>query len=391
MKSRQVPNLLETLGVHVRPFTRWTRPLPCFPPENDWQQITVGKTPSRRGFFFVKNFKAGSSTGSSITLRIATNVARRYFKANVCKNRIHHGTAMKMKYIQRVPTKSFLWTLLRDPTSRAISQFFHFQVTRRGVKPTDENFLKFLNDEKLVNKQLNYVALESYTNEAKAINQVFEAYDFVGVTERMDESAVALQMLLGLELQDVMYVTASKSSGAFDDGRYKNTCFRIEPSVISPAIGEYIQSDEWKKVIYWDRVLHLAANKALDLTITKLGKASFEQKLRLFRETQLKVKEFCAPKVVFPCNSTGPPVPMSETDCIHGDLGCGFDCLDEYFSVTSKLERARTNDMQLPADEHESTIVGSSINDGEEESKASRSRCSKFDVSSCPTSSFGAV
>jgi hypothetical protein len=44
----------------------------------------------------------------------------------------------------------------------------------------------------------------------------FLSYDFIAITERMDESAVELQMLLGLPLADVLYLNA-KTSGGYED------------------------------------------------------------------------------------------------------------------------------------------------------------------------------
>ena len=60
------------------------------------------------------------------------------------------------------------------------------------------------------NKQLKTLALTTTRHvigkEPEAIHTILKEYDFLGVTERMDESAVALQMLLGLKISDVMYI-----------------------------------------------------------------------------------------------------------------------------------------------------------------------------------------
>jgi hypothetical protein len=40
------------------------------------------------------------------------------------------------------------------------------------------------------------------------INQILADYDFMGTTERMDETAVALAMLLDLPLGDILYLDA---------------------------------------------------------------------------------------------------------------------------------------------------------------------------------------
>lgn len=215
--------LLDSLGVQPRPFPLWDKPLPCFPPEQNWLAKRVGKSPAQEGFLFVKSPKTGSSTGAGINLRIAANIGRRH-DLETCKNRFHHNKAAK--YSQRDPQKSFLWSMVRDPTSRSISEFFHFQVSRRGVRPSDRNVLRFLKEEEaLKDKQVNYLRLSNTTDfqpsqsrstgirtgkgrisEVEAINTILRRYDFLGVTERMDETAVALQMILGLKTSDVMFL-----------------------------------------------------------------------------------------------------------------------------------------------------------------------------------------
>lgn len=103
-----------------------------------------------------------------------------------------------------------MWSLVRDPTSRFMSKFFHFQVSRKGVDPNDDNVIRFLERNAVRSSQIDYLKLSrANSNNAtkeEVINSILRGYDFVGATERMDETAVALQMLLGLETSDVMYL-----------------------------------------------------------------------------------------------------------------------------------------------------------------------------------------
>lgn len=122
------------------------------------------------------------------------------------------------------------------------------------------------------------------------------------------------------------------SSEEYDSGTHKNQCWLIQKSVVlSREIEEYFQSKEWKKVVYWDEVLHQAANIALDMTIEKIGRKEFDRNLRIFRQAQQELVKACSAKVVVPCNSPGAPVPPDKTDCIIRDSGCGFSCMDEFF------------------------------------------------------------
>lgn len=209
-----IDSLLDSLAVQPRPFPLWNKPLPCVPPEDN-RNRKIGGTPVKDGFLFVKSPKTGSSTGAGIHLRIASNIGRRN-GLEACKNSFRHIKAFK--FANRNPTKSFLWSIVRDPKSRSISEFFHFQVSRRGVAPSDENIIGFLGN--LQNNQLGWLRLPKANetrssevrypkrnmSEAEAISTILRNYDFIGVTERMDETAVALQMILGLNTSDVMFL-----------------------------------------------------------------------------------------------------------------------------------------------------------------------------------------
>jgi hypothetical protein len=57
-----------------------------------------------------------------------------------------------------------------------------------------------------------------FDDEAPAIiNQILSDYDFIGITERMAESAVALMMLLGVNMGDILYLSAKGSINGRQD------------------------------------------------------------------------------------------------------------------------------------------------------------------------------
>ena len=226
-------------GVQPRAFPLWNpgTPLPCKALEggSQWNQLSVQRRKAATGLLFVKPAKAGSTTAASVTLRIASRLAtkRRQSQNNrnqnnpssplLCKNRVQHAYTYKMGYDRRDRKKSVLWSVLRDPTSRAISQFFHFHVSRQGKNATDEAFQKYLEDldrdRPMKNFLLSYLSFSGFhpdadpidgfgkdTDPIAEINRILQDYDFIGVSERMDESVVALQMILGLETADVLHI-----------------------------------------------------------------------------------------------------------------------------------------------------------------------------------------
>ena len=61
-----------------------------------------------------------------------------------CLYRANHGSALSYEYSLRDKKKSYLFSLLRHPTTRIISEFFHFQVSVYQQEPTDSNFQLFV-------------------------------------------------------------------------------------------------------------------------------------------------------------------------------------------------------------------------------------------------------
>ena len=79
-------------------------------------------------------------------------------------------------------------------------------------------------------------------------------------------------------------------------------------------------------MVKFDRLLYLAANRSLDLTIEALGREEFERKLDQFRIAQKVAAETCLNTTRFPCSPKGEM--RKETDCLWKDSACGTDCLD---------------------------------------------------------------
>ena len=293
--------------VSPRAFLPWnngTLSLPCPPAEIDWTTFRAQRSKTRTGFLFVKVPKTGSSTGASVNLRIASRIYQRvvgiptgngtwFVETNgqtrrqnarrqqrqqqrsnnrrrnqlerepvrppLCKNRVQHANTHAMGYDQRHKTRSVLWTLVRDPTDRALSEFFHFHVSRRGHSATDESVFRDYVQARRArfrNFQVRYLSLRKVAPEkgmndknkasndsssgdeegpsahpvslspsllslpsssssphppvsVDTIRSIFRDYDFVGVSERMEESLVALQLLLGLEASDILHMRYS--------------------------------------------------------------------------------------------------------------------------------------------------------------------------------------
>lgn len=336
-------------GIRPRIWDAWPlhRRLPCPPVEERWWHHIVQRAPTKRGLLFVKEMKTGSSSVGGVVIRIARNLPKRYgYDFDQCSTRFDHCPARTMKYKKRIRPDSFLFTFVREPSTRFISQFFHFMVSRQKIEPSDYNIQAyFVKNPYLHDYYLNDLSLSSYPPKnlssyekpayrLRAAKAIVHDYDFIGITERMDESLVVLQHLLHLPTSDIMHLNA-KSNGGFDDGAFNSTCVFIVPSYTSATMKIWLEnSSVWKDKIRGDEMLYNAAYRSLDLTIDSLGREQFEEKLEKFRRAQKLALEKCSSNLTMPCSPEGVRAKVLDvnkfaSDCLWLDSGCGYKCLDE--------------------------------------------------------------
>jgi hypothetical protein len=245
---------------------------------------------------------------------------------------------------------SFLWTVvIREPTKRAISHFFFDRVSRKRMRPTYALFMKYVDGTFSKPKPQYYdgltpradfyyqvalspskiTSVQNY-DPVKKGNEILQYHDFIGITERMNESLVALSMILKLSLADILYLSV-KQSGGWDDGLgrdwRKPECSYIVPPYVSEQMSSYFKSEVWKQRMKWENSIYQAVNRSLDRTIDALDQDKFNSRLARYTEGLEYAKEKCGTYVKYPCSSGGEYIP--DHDCYHGDSGCGFKCLDE--------------------------------------------------------------
>lgn len=230
-----------------------------------------------------------------------------------------------------------------NPLSLSLSSFVkHFEVSRAKKEPHDRNFMKYISTPLFNNYYIRDLGFTPApikkdadpgisTTDQKAVmdraKSILQGYDFVGITERMDESLVVFQMLLGLDTVDILYLKA-KGHGRFDDGGYNQTCVYVQPAYVSPGMKAYFDSDKWKSRISGDTALYQAANASLDRTIEEvLGRDDFEVELYKYRKARELAQEKCQDTVVWPCDAGG-KMNKRTPGCLWHDSACGFMCLD---------------------------------------------------------------
>jgi hypothetical protein len=151
----------------------------------------------------------------------------------------------------------------------------------------------------------------------------------MGLLERLDESLVILQLLLGLQPQDVLYLIGAKKSASFD---ISNQCRQLPENIKTPTLQEYFNSEQWFQDNHGDYMLYNAVNRSLDLTIERyIGRSKFDAALKEFQRVQRLANEHCEYKS--PCIANGVYRPKNETGakCYAEDWGCGYECLDALF------------------------------------------------------------
>jgi hypothetical protein len=322
------------------------RPFPCFEAEKNWKHISVTRSPTKEGFLYTRETKTGSSTMTGVLLRIAYRKAREMLgnADRPCKNRIDHSPARALEYGKRDREKSFLISMLREPTKRAISAYFHFRVSRQKEDPIDKNFQNYFRiwTDKRSNITIkdpfsNYYTMDLTVhdidlengNHTKIVQDILESYDFIAITERMDESLVVLKMLLHLQYNDILYMSAKKK-GSFIPGPHVDgygRCIYIVPGFLSPGMKEFFASEYWKSYVAVDNLLYKAAQKSLDNTIDALGRSEFEKQLATFRRLLEQAQTDCEGEPLSRCDDAGRLLPARKISCLYGDVGCEHKCL----------------------------------------------------------------
>ena len=174
----------------------------------------------------------------------------------------------------------------------------------------------------------NNAVLQEQLHEYQMVQDILEDYDFIAITERLDESLVVLQMLLGLTTHEILYVNA-RSSGSFSNGFPDRPCLYIIPSMITPGIGQFLESDEWKDTIRGDLLLYQAAYASLDRTIESLGRDEFNKNLQALQNGLKMAALNCKDRVVSLCTEAGERVAPQNTTCYIWSEGCEHECVDE--------------------------------------------------------------
>ena len=108
------------------------------------------------------------------------------------------------------------------------------------------------------------------------VRGVLRDYDFILVSERMDESVTLLGLLLGVPPGDLLTVGDSKKSGNFHYFPWlQHKCVRVAKAKATKSVELFFNSSTWFAQNYGDYLLQQAASRSLDQTIDAWGKEAF--------------------------------------------------------------------------------------------------------------------
>ena len=315
----------------------WCTPSPF---QNKEIPVIQDKDHVFQGLLYAATPKTSSSTSQGINVRIARRVGQRLLPSHHdCE---HHNNArylFQKRYVHRDIDRSYLWSLVRDPRRRDLSQVYHFQVSKRNMTTDDETIIGALtklkgyqtmqlhHNRQITNKQ--WMDGDMFQSEDQLVDfvddEVLEKYDFLGVVERMDESLAVLSLLLDVTA-DHMIVLSAKQSGGYDATR---ECFHIEKAQRTPRVEQFFASDTFV-LFNPDLYLFDAVNDKLDRTIQSIGSDKVQERVETIKALRDVADEACQSSVIYPCSSEGiPQHEQARQNCYLQDSGCGYPCIDQ--------------------------------------------------------------
>jgi hypothetical protein len=321
----------------------------CRPEVTPTNSTTLSPGENAEGMIYVKSYKASSSTCEGIALNIAHHMARRKYgdSSQKCIAYTRHEFANKKRHARRAPDSSLLWSFVRHPQKRDMSHIFHFKIGRNQLFAQNDSqaiidvmktSLKGFQTRYLVPDRRNRDSVYKEKWPRRSLRKhpeklmlylkqsLMENYDFLGLTERMEESLAVMVLLWGLELSDVI-VLSSKRSGGYDAGGRHKRCTKIPKAVTTPAIEEYLSTEHPIENV--DYLLYHVANESLDLTIQSLGVEKVQKMVESIQELRKVVDENCQTDAMFPCSLEGVYQPdAAKSSCYVQDAGCGHKCVD---------------------------------------------------------------
>jgi hypothetical protein len=275
---------------------------------------------------YIKVPKTASSTTGGIARRIAarnamSGVGTNDWISNEPGVWANHSTRRKLDpKILALKQKTFIFSMLRDPVDRCLSQFYHIECFRRGVEPSTKNKLQYMNGTDCSNFQLNYISPDDFPWQTAGVDQVSlmasRTYDFLGVDTLYNDSVVLLADMLGMPNEAVLYVPAKVADG-------EKTKLVVHPPLTEEP--KEVQDFAASKIFRRNNVGDYALIDLVTADIKKRysNEPRLQQRLNDYTSLLTTAWNTCQEC----CSSSAAP-----NNCYWNDNGCGYPCLDKIHS-----------------------------------------------------------
>ncbi len=315
-------------------YQKYPHQFPCVQSNKDQER-------QGHGFYYIKIHKTASTTMASVT----KNIVQKHREKFKCLYANTHHAAYQykgLKHRKANQPNSYLFTVVRDPTSRAISDYFYRGIIQNGEDVNLDRFKSLAERMKYkvfgqAGHQVGFMSTEEKLPEyyfwdpsapeeiqkphllRTRVENLFNSYDFIGVSERLNESLVMLSFLLDLSLTEVTYHSFRSTSNTYVQGGGKggHKCFKSVSAHegMTQELKDYVESNEWMAITAADRLLHKTANEAMDNTIDNvIGRDVFKERLVEF-ERLLDLLSTSCTGVCVRCTSNGKFKSNAEKKC----------------------------------------------------------------------------
>jgi len=220
--------------------------------------------------------------------------------------------------VQGLKKPYFMATVIRDPAKRAMSKYYFNTGCAKypgQVITSKKDFLR-----NFQNNMFRYIR----SSATDTLDDIFNAYGLVGITERLDESLVVLAASLKVPLSDVLYLSAKNSSAGFTVGKDdKNKC-EAHPSMDEePDDVKQFLATEFAEANDLDYQLVARADATLD---AKIEEMNLKPAIEKFQDLLAKAQKTCDV-------DSGSDLLQNVVECYVEDEGCNYKCLNQFDQI----------------------------------------------------------
>ena len=196
----------------------------------------------------------------------------------------HASYAAVKDKVDKLKEKSKVVTLVRDPVDRCLSHYYYTlgpASASWSQKPSTAGKLDFMRRH-CSNYQTAFMGEDKHWHNLSSADEVIQRYDYIGLSDHFDESAVLLAHTLGVSDDDVAYISIKIADGR-DAGDGTGTAvrsvrhppFHEEP----PEVKRFVASREWKDANAFDYAI---VKHAKDQLSSFFHKADARNRLKRF-------------------------------------------------------------------------------------------------------------